>query len=118
LDGGSHDLSFGPKGVNKGVVLDDKSENKKGKPKAGEEEFFGVGENEAKSKYSGERDSHRLEEGQGGQLVIQCPVSCKNPVLFNGPDKDTVKCGNGDLSDEHQHTKNQCVCFRNCHDSY
>jgi hypothetical protein len=62
LDGGSHDLSFGPKGVNKRIVLDDKGENKKGKPKATEEQFFVVGENEPESKYSSEGDSHRLEE--------------------------------------------------------
>jgi hypothetical protein len=62
LDGGSHDLSFGPKGVNKRIVLDDKGENKKGKAKAAEEQFFVVGENEPESKYSSEGDSHRLEE--------------------------------------------------------
>lgn len=62
MDSGSHDLSFGPKGVNKRIVLDDKGENKKRKPKAAEEQFSVVGENEPKSKYSSECDSHRLEE--------------------------------------------------------
>ncbi len=106
----THDLSLGPEGVNEWVVLNDECKYEECKSQAWEDEFFIVGENQAKTEDCQECDCYSLEEGLWSNGYYA------GGILLNGADEDAVQGCDTDLRDYHQHAEYHRVLFWSWHD--